>query len=68
MKATLTFNLPEELGEFHEHLEGPRARSVLREMAEWLRAQMKYRDRDKLETAEVREKFFEIMDDHEVEV
>ena len=55
MKATLTFNLPEESHEFDMATQGANMHSVLWEMDQWLRTQYKYMpdeeyNKDKYET------------------
>lgn len=44
MKATLTFNLPEESHEFDNATQGAKMRSVLWDFDQWLRAKVKYED------------------------
>ena len=44
MKATLTFNLPEESHEFANATQGSKMRSVLWDFDQWLRAKVKYED------------------------
>jgi hypothetical protein len=44
MKATLTFNLPEEQHEFANATQGAKMRSVLWELDQWLRAKLKYEE------------------------
>jgi hypothetical protein len=44
MKATLTFNLPEEQHEYSNAVEGSKMRSVLWELDQWLRAKLKYEE------------------------
>ena len=44
MKATLTFNLPEESHEFANATQGSKMRSVLWEFDQWLRSKVKYED------------------------
>ena len=57
MKATLEFNLPEDLQDFDLAVNGAKAQSTLWEMDQWLRAQYKYMpdeeySKDKYETFE----------------
>lgn len=42
MKATLTFNLPEEVCEFWDHANGPKYRDACTEVDRWCRDQLKY--------------------------
>ena len=44
MKATLTFNLPEEEHEYTNAVEGAKMRSILWDVDQWLRAKMKYEE------------------------
>jgi hypothetical protein len=44
MKATLTFNLPEERYEFDNATQGSKMRSVLWDFDQWLRSKTKYED------------------------
>lgn len=44
MKATLTFNLPEESHEFDNATQGSNMRSVLWDFDQWLRSKTKYED------------------------
>jgi hypothetical protein len=44
MKATLTFNLPEEDHEYSNAVDGSKMRSVLWDLDQWLRAKLKYEE------------------------
>jgi hypothetical protein len=44
MKATLTFNLPEENHEYANAIDGSKMRSALWELDQWLRAKLKYEE------------------------
>jgi hypothetical protein len=44
MKATLTFNLPEEEHEYCNAVDGAKMRSTLWQIDQWLRAKLKYED------------------------
>jgi hypothetical protein len=44
MKATLIFNLPEEIHEFDNATQGSKMRSVLWDFDQWLRSKTKYED------------------------
>jgi len=44
MKATLTFNLPEEEHEYTNAVEGAKMRSILWDVDQWLRSKMKYEE------------------------
>jgi len=44
MKATLTFNLPQEDHEYSNAVDGSKMRSVLWDLDQWLRAKLKYEE------------------------
>jgi hypothetical protein len=44
MKATLTFNLPEENHEYLNSLQGAQLKTILWDVDQWLRAKMKYEE------------------------
>jgi hypothetical protein len=44
MKATLTFNLPEENHEYSNAVDGSKMRSALWELDQWLRSKLKYEE------------------------
>ena len=44
MKATITFNLPEEEHEYRNAVEGAKMRSILWDVDQWLRAKLKYEE------------------------
>ena len=44
MKATLTFNLPEESHEYLNALQGAQLKTILWDVDQWLRAKMKYEE------------------------
>jgi hypothetical protein len=44
MKATLTFNLPEEDHEYSNAVDGSKMRSILWDLDQWLRAKLKYEE------------------------
>lgn len=44
MKATLTFNLPEEEHEYMNAVEGAKMRSILWDLDQWLRSKLKYEE------------------------
>ncbi len=46
MKATITYDLPEELPELLVHLKGQTYLTVLWELDQWLRSKDKYGDKD----------------------
>ena len=59
MKAILTYNLPEERTEFFSALNGPIWETILYELDQYLRSQIKYYEKDKLQ--EIRDKIHESM-------
>ena len=44
MKATLTFNLPDEGQEYTDAVNGSKMRSILWDVDQWLRAKLKYEE------------------------
>jgi hypothetical protein len=44
MKATLTFNLPEEEHEYFNAVQGAKMRSILWDLDQWLRSKLKYEE------------------------
>jgi hypothetical protein len=68
MKVTLTFELPEEDEAFREHLDGWKAFSALRDMDNWLRAEIKYKKPERVKLSSVREKLGEIIQDLEIKL
>jgi len=44
MKATLTFNLPEEQNKYRDAVNGSKMRTILWDVDQWLRAKMKYEE------------------------
>ena len=72
MKATLTFNLPEDKQEFNLATKGSNWWTVCWEMDQWLRAQYKYMpdgeySADKYDAYyEARQKLFELMQENGV--
>ena len=66
MKATLEFNLPEDIDDFNHATNGFNYYMALVEMDEWLRAEYKYNDKE--EMYEVRNKLREIISENNVEI
>ena len=67
MKATLTFNLPDEDEEYRSAINAPRVRYGAGEFAEWMRTRLKYEvltEEQAAELALVREKYFELIGAH----
>jgi hypothetical protein len=60
MKAILEFTFPEDQDEHTDALNGANWKSVVWELDEWLRQQIKYSNREDLQ--EVRDKLFELRD------
>lgn len=44
MKATLTFNLPDEGHEYTDAVNGSKMRTILWDVDQWLRSKMKYEE------------------------
>ena len=66
MRVRLTFDLPEEADEHRAALEGAATREVLRDLAEWLRAKVKYEDHSPEQNfayQDVREQLFTFLED-----
>ena len=66
MKATLEYNLPEDMDDFNYANNGFKYYLSLVEMDEWLRSEYKYNDREEL--YEVREKLREIIFENNVKL
>lgn len=70
MKATLEFNLPDDIDEFNMITKGSKYYSTLWEMDQWLRSQIKYNENLTQEQHDVyeisREKLREFMSDNNV--
>ena len=58
-KAILEFNLPEDQEEFSNASKAGAMLGVLWDFDQWLRSEIKYRDRNELQ--EVRDKFYEFL-------
>ena len=66
MKVRYTFNLPEEQEEHEEWAQGPKAMRALYDLECMLRALDKHSDDTHIEIEEMREKFYEIVNNQEV--
>ena len=71
MKATLTFNLPEEQIEFHTAIQANAAKSMLWDFAQQLRSWQKHHNdftsgNDALD--KIREEFYRLLNEHKVEI
>lgn len=66
MKATIEFNLPEEQSEYEEFQGGIRSSTALRELAEQLRAYVKYGTDEKPTWEGFREMLWRICNENEV--
>ena len=64
MKAVLEFDLPEDHDAFATCIAAADYLSVLRELAEWFRAERKYHDRPHDAEAE----FYRVLEDHWVDL
>lgn len=65
-KATITFNLPEEQEEYTTTMNAGHFHSVLWDFDQWLRGEIKYKDRK--EFMEVRDKLYELIHDEGIEL
>lgn len=65
MEAILKFNLPEDSEEFKDAQNGWRWRSVLWELDQWIRSEVKHGEGIK-DGDQVREKIREFLEDHEL--
>lgn len=64
MKATLTFNLPDDEYEHRAAINAPRVRHAVGEYMEWMRSRLKYETLHEEQAAELatcRDKFFELV-------
>lgn len=71
MKATLEFNLPEENEEFEMKINAGKYYCALEDLREFLRSKLKHGDLPPETEAvyeEVREKFYDVLKDNEVEL
>ena len=64
MKAIIEFSLPEDNQEFELHTKAIKMFSTLWELDQWLRGEIKYKDK---ELDEVRDKLREIMNDNRID-
>lgn len=63
-QAILIFNLPEDNQEFELHTKALKMYSTLWELDNWLRGEIKYKDK---ELNEVRDKLRELMNDNRID-
>ena len=70
MKATLTFNLPEEQSEFNDAVRGTDYLYALNKIREYLRSELKYNeqltDLERKAFEKVREEFNGILNDNDI--
>ena len=66
MKATLTFNLPEEKEEFETTLLAGKMASFIREFENYLRRLDKYDLRETYNIVEIRDDFYEKLREHDL--
>jgi hypothetical protein len=64
MKAILEFSLPEDNQEFELHTKASKMYCTLWEFDQWLRSEIKYKDK---ELDEVRDKLREFMNDNRID-
>ena len=65
MKATLTYDLPEEQEEFKLACDGVKWSLVAWDLDQWLRSEIKYQEQNKLQPA--RDKLYEFVDKYELQ-
>jgi len=71
MKATITFNLPEDQAEFDFATQGSNMYSALWDISQELRTLWKYEELKQEEwdmVERIRNKFFEILDDNQIKL
>ena len=71
MKAVLKFNLPEDQAEFDFATQGGKMYSALHELSQELRTLWKYEELNEQEwdmVERIRNKFYEILDDHQIKL
>jgi len=71
MKATLEFNLPDDQAEFDLATQGSNMYSALWDISQELRTLWKYEELSDQEwkmVERIRDKFFEILDDHQIKL
>lgn len=66
-KITIEFKLPEDREDFDSAIYGTKYRIIIQEMFDWLRTQIKYQNIETLPLQDVRDKFWEIVKEHEME-
>lgn len=66
MRAYLKFDLDKERPEFEIALAGQKLLSAIQELDNWLRDEVKYRNRENLQ--EIRDKLSEILQDHGLDI
>lgn len=67
-KATLTYQLPEEIEEYTLAVQGGACNSALCEFANQLRQWRKYENIETIKLAKVAVRFYEILQEHGVEI
>lgn len=65
MRVTLTFDLPEEKTELFDALRGIEWELVAWDLDQWLRSEIKYQDKNELQSA--RDKLWELINDYGLE-
>lgn len=66
MKTYLEFKLPEEEEEYRVAMQGSRSKSVIFEMARYLRGLRKYGSKEEVSITEVEDKLYQLCEGHEV--
>lgn len=65
MKATLTFDLPEDKTEFFQSIQGPYWESTLWDLDNWLRGEIKYNNKEEYQP--VRDMLYEIKNEYNLQ-
>jgi hypothetical protein len=71
MKATLTFDLPEERSEHHDAIHGGEWRGIVWDFDQWLKGRLKHSELNQTEAEileEIRDKIYEIVGDYSLDI
>ncbi len=67
MKAVIEFNLPEEQAEYETHINAAKYYSVLWDLSQWLRSEIKYNDKNDANVLRcVQEKLSELLSEENI--
>ena len=61
-KITVTYDLPDERPEFEEACDAGNFRSIIRDLDNWLRSEIKHQDKDEFQP--VRDKLYQLIDEY----